>query len=112
MTKEPPPMKRGPGKLVSLFNALRDFCISERVIPGEGLRVNETVRGKQLSLTQTLLDLARQYEEEKAGAPGSIPTSPGGKAKKWQTRYVCVADGVGGWTPMLEDYEASDPYAP
>jgi hypothetical protein len=70
-------MRRGPGRLVSLFNALRDFVISDRVIPDEGFRVNETVNGRRLSLSQSILELARQYEEARSGSPEESATNGG-----------------------------------
>lgn len=70
----PSRMRRGPGKLPGLFNALRDFVVRDRVIPGSGLVVNETMSGKIVSLTPSLVDLARQYEEKKSGSPGASDT--------------------------------------
>lgn len=118
-------MKRGPGKLVALFNALRDFVLQERVIPGQGLVVRETVRGRMLGVDPTLVELGRKYEESLAKAPagGSSPsnpftggsggtglpdtgtdeegnpTSPNGDPLGWRTLNVCVDDGAGGYTP-------------
>lgn len=118
-------MLRGPGRLKELFNALRDFVVMERAEPGPGLVVHETVRGRQFRVIDTLLNLAKAYEESQSvpgnttnifntinrgggggqGLPGTTtdgngePADPNGNTLGWQTINVCVFDGEG-YTPM------------
>ena len=133
MIKTPNKMMRGPGKLVSLFNGLREFVIMRDIIIGRGLQVNETQSGRMVSVSTTLQNLAIQIEEHNdgggvsgnpftgGGSGGSglpdvitdpatgVPTHDG-KPLGWRDLRVCVADGAGGYTPMTMAVYGTTPH--
>ena len=57
MMKIPREMKKGPGALPSLFNALRDFVLGDRPIFEKGsFEESETVKGRLVRLPKSILE--------------------------------------------------------
>lgn len=131
-------MKKGPSRLVELFNLLRDFVVARDISPGIGLVENETKFGREISVSRQLQELAAAYQQIVGGNPddtntfitnitgggngtgtglpgvdpgeGETPPSIDGQPLGWQNLHVCVDDGAGGWTPMTMKVYASNPY--
>jgi hypothetical protein len=136
----PKPMKKGPGKLVFLFNALRDFVVARDVIPGAGLVENETRNGREISVSRELQSLMESYRQTVAGDAPDNPANPwnggggntgggtglpgvetdpetgepthDGQPLGWQILKVCVDTGGPLPTPMVIKVYSSAPYIP
>lgn len=58
----PAKLRRAPGRLKEIINGIIDFCQRNRVTVGAGLKIEETVNGKVISVSKTLEDLLKQEE--------------------------------------------------
>lgn len=77
----PAKLRRAPGRLKEIINGLIDFCQMNRVTVGYGLKVEETVNGKVISVVKTLEDLIKSDETKPL------------EEEQWLTVTICV-DGV------------------
>ena len=64
----PAKLRRAPGRLKEIINGIIDFCQRNRVTVGAGLKIEETVNGKIISVSKTLEDLQKTVEVD----PSSI----------------------------------------
>ena len=78
----PAKLRRAPGRLKEIINGIIDFCQRNRVTVGAGLKIEETVNGKVISVSKTLEDLVKSEEN------ANTDTEDG-----WLTVTMCV-DGV------------------
>jgi len=53
----PAKLRRAPGRLKEIINGLIDFCQRNRVTVGAGLKIEETINGKVISVSKTLEDM-------------------------------------------------------
>ena len=74
----PAKLRRAPGRLKEIINGLIDFCQFNRITVGYGLKVEETVNGKIISVSKTLEDLLKASETENLDE------------KKWLDVTICV----------------------
>lgn len=74
----PAKLRRAPGRLKEIINGLIDFCQMNRVTVGYGLKVEETVNGKVISVVKTLEDLVKSEE------------APDLNDDKWLDVTICV----------------------
>ena len=69
----PAKLRRAPGRLKEIVNGIIDFCQRNRVSVGYGLKVEETVDGKIISVSKTLEDLAKTVEVDPSAIAPSVP---------------------------------------
>ena len=70
----PAKLRRAPGRLKEIINGLIDFCQRNRVTVGAGLKIEETINGKVISVSKTLEDLAKTVEVDPSALAPSNPT--------------------------------------
>ena len=69
----PAKLRRAPGRLKEIVNGIIDFCQRNRVSVGYGLKVEETINGKVISVSKTLEDLAKTVEVDPSAIAPSTP---------------------------------------
>jgi hypothetical protein len=78
MKPKPKPMRIGPKGLPALFNALRDFVLADRIIPGPGLSIDETVDGRVLGVDDAIIAAAAKAAGlQTTNNPPGTATNPG-----------------------------------
>tara|TARA_R110000765_G_scaffold47794_4_gene98019 strand:+ start:7272 stop:7724 length:453 start_codon:yes stop_codon:yes gene_type:complete len=108
----PPPIKKAPGKLASIFNALREFVISRDVTAGAGLREDTTKHGRVIKVSNALLQLESAYKQLLSGEPPNDDVTnpwadPGNGGGGWNTTGGGGSGGTG--LPDVEEDADGNP---
>lgn len=101
----PDKLVKAPGRLLAVINGIIDFCRVNRVTAGPGLEANETVNGRQLQVTQSILDAARAWEDKNSG--NETTDEDGNPLPSWNNPGGTGGDGGTGLPDTGTDEEGN-----